>query len=98
MPIGTNPDLGCFEFDQGIVPIVNIGEIRNSAFKISYLDMEFIKVNGLKAGWFEISDIGGKTVYINNCNSSELTIDVSAFSKGLYIAKNNDRTRKFIVQ
>lgn len=97
MPIGTNPDLGCFEFDQGIVSIANIVEIKDNAFKISYLNTAFIKVDGLKAGCFEISDIGGKTVYASNCNSSELTIDISAFTKGIYIAKNKDQAGKFIV-
>jgi len=97
MPIGTNPDLGCFEFDQGIVSIANMVEINDSALKISYLNTAFIKVNGLKAGYFEILNMDGKTVYVSNCNTSELTIDVSAFSKGIYIAKNKDRARKFIV-
>ena len=91
-PIGTNPDIGCYEIDQNLL---SSNELVNGSFLTAYpsivTDQLNLRINQpLKQPCtIIIFDESGRCVYQNyfdgtNSDDKEISFDLSALSSGTY--------------
>lgn len=98
-PLGSNPDMGCYEADQTVVGIIEnlTTEIftltpnpSNDYFRISSLNIDPLNQPIL------IYDSYGKQIYSANLNAHNKEINCAEWSSGIYFVSINNKFQKLI--
>jgi hypothetical protein len=73
-------------------------EKKIKIYPIPSSDELFISTNIDKIGLLKIFDIFGKLIYKTTVELNKTSIDISAFSNGVYILKTDRYTSRFVVK